>query len=73
MTKEDRKKRSTKEMEYRHNKISNESEEGRLKRWKRNADYEKKRGDTKFDTHCKREYVPCHLHAKMTTRAPQPG
>ena len=58
MPKEDRKKRSTKEMEYRHNKISNESEEGRLKRWKRNADYEKKRGDTKFDTHCKREYVP---------------
>ena len=59
MTKEDRKKASAKQMEYRHNKISNESEEGRLKRWKRNADYEKKRGDIVFDKYCKRERVPC--------------
>ena len=30
MTKEEHKKRSAKEMEYRHNKISNESEEGEI-------------------------------------------
>jgi hypothetical protein len=59
MTKEERKKRSAKQMGYRHNKISNESEGGRLKRLKREADYKKKQGDSKFDNYCKRERVPC--------------
>ena len=59
MTKEERKKRSAKQMGYRHNKISNESEGGRLKRLKREAGYKKKQGDSKFDNYCKRERVPC--------------
>ena len=59
MTKEERKKRSAKQMEHRQNKMSKESEGEKLKRLKREADCQKKQGDIKFDNYCKRMRVPC--------------
>ena len=59
MTKEERKKRSAKQMECRQNKTSKESEGEMLKRLKREADCQKKQGDIKFDNYCKRMRVPC--------------